>query len=55
MNFSTKLFNELLSKDSDGEENTNICLISGDKLTNDHIKLPCNHSFNYKSLYNEIK
>lgn len=55
MNFSTKLFNELLSKDSDDEENTDLCLISGEKLLPDHICLPCNHSFNYKSLYNEIK
>lgn len=55
MNFSTKLFNELLSKDSDDEENVDICLISGEKLLQDHITLPCNHSFNYKSLYNEVK
>tara|TARA_B110000008_G_C16971302_1_gene564006 strand:+ start:2679 stop:3332 length:654 start_codon:yes stop_codon:yes gene_type:complete len=55
MNISTKLFNELLSKDSDNEENNDVCLISGEKLLPDHICLPCNHSFNYISLYNEVK
>jgi len=60
MNFSTKLFNELLSKDPENEEhineeNINVCLISCEKLLPDHITLPCNHSFNYKSLYNEVK
>ena len=56
MNISTKLFNELLSKDStDNCDNEDICLISGEKLLNDHITLPCNHKFNYIPLYNEVK
>ena len=32
----------------------NICLISKQPLTNNHIKLPCNHTFNYNSLFKEI-
>jgi hypothetical protein len=35
-------------------ENNNICLITKEKLTYNYITLPCNHSFNYLSLYKEI-
>lgn len=54
MNISTKLFNELLSKDSDNEDD-NVCLISGENLEPDHLCLPCNHSFNYFPLFNEVR
>lgn len=56
MNFSTKLFNEMLSKDSENKESEdNTCLITGETLLNNHITLPCNHKFNYIPLYNEVK
>jgi hypothetical protein len=33
----------------------NVCLITNDALTEHHIKLPCNHTFNYVPLYHELK
>ena len=32
----------------------NVCLISNNKLDDNHIKLFCGHTFNYESLYKEI-
>jgi hypothetical protein len=34
---------------------TNICLITGDKLTDHYVELKCGHKFNYIPLYNDIK
>ena len=48
--FST-LLNSYLSK-NDNEQN--VCLISNEELSEDYIKLPCNHSFNYEYIYNEF-
>tara|TARA_Y100000591_G_C21771233_1_gene665686 strand:- start:566 stop:1315 length:750 start_codon:yes stop_codon:yes gene_type:complete len=53
-----KNFNELLLNmlnDTSTQENDNVCLISNEILKDDHVTLFCNHSFNYKSIYNEIK
>ena len=36
------------------ENNDNMCLLSHLPLTTHNITLPCNHSFNYIDLYNEI-
>lgn len=57
MNFSTKLFNEMLAKDSPQNDlnQDNLCLITGEPLSDNHIILPCQHKFNYIPLYNEIK
>ena len=57
MNFSTKLFNEMLAKDSleNDFDQDNLCLITGEPLSDNHITLPCQHKFNYIPLYNEIK
>ena len=33
----------------------NICLITGDKLTDHSVELKCGHKFNYIPLYNDIK
>ena len=52
--FYTELY-KLLDYDSDNESDTNKCLISGETLVDKFIKLPCNHSFNYIPLYNDIK
>lgn len=37
--------------------NTNIelCLISSEPLKSDHVTLECNHKFNYKNIYKEVK
>ena len=45
-----------LSDDNDdiGSENNQQCLLTGEPLELNHITLPCQHSFNYKPLYNEI-
>ena len=52
--FYTELY-KLLDYDSDNESDSNKCLISGEILVDKFIKLPCNHSFNYIPLYNDIK
>jgi hypothetical protein len=33
----------------------NVCLITNNALTDHHITLPCNHTFNYVPLYHEVK
>lgn len=33
----------------------NVCLITNDALTEHHVTLPCNHTFNYVPLYHEVK
>lgn len=53
----TNLFNQLLAKAVSEEseiENEDICFITNEKLEENYIKLPCNHTFNYISLYNEL-
>tara|TARA_B100001142_G_scaffold119904_1_gene121911 strand:+ start:13041 stop:13658 length:618 start_codon:yes stop_codon:yes gene_type:complete len=53
----TNLFNQLLAKAVSEEseiENEDICFITNEKLEENYIKLPCNHTFNYMALYNEI-
>lgn len=32
----------------------NVCLITNNALTEHHVTLPCNHTFNYIPLYNEV-
>ena len=44
----------LLSNDLDMDNDKKYCLISGLELTDGHITLPCKHTFNYLSIYNEI-
>tara|TARA_B100001758_G_scaffold105802_1_gene90681 strand:- start:8248 stop:8937 length:690 start_codon:yes stop_codon:yes gene_type:complete len=53
---STQNFFDSLYADSDvDDDDENVCLITGETLLNDHITLPCNHKFNYESIFNEIK
>jgi len=40
--------------DTDTNADTNICLITKEKLEPNHITLSCNHKFNYVPLYNEV-
>lgn len=53
-----KYFKELLYENINEEqiarESNNTCLISGNNLTNNYIKLVCGHKYNYKELYNEV-
>jgi hypothetical protein len=42
------------AQDNGAEDNIGVCLVSHQKLTKSHIKLPCGHKFNYMPLYNEI-
>ena len=51
--FNKLLLESLFEGDSDDEDDK-ICLITGEKLTKDHIKLICGHKFNYMSIFNEI-
>lgn len=43
-----------LNDDSEQEITDNICLLTNNKLTRNHITLPCGHKFNYIPIYNEI-
>ena len=49
------LFNDLL-KDADNNDNinTNVCLISNEKLETNYITLECGHKYNYMDLYKEV-
>ena len=32
----------------------NLCLITNDKLDNEHVELECGHKFNYDAIYNDV-
>tara|TARA_B100000963_G_scaffold297600_1_gene269100 strand:- start:2463 stop:3359 length:897 start_codon:yes stop_codon:yes gene_type:complete len=49
--FNDELMKLLLEESIDNEET---CLISGDKLEDNFVKLECSHKFNYKDIYNEV-
>ena len=51
--FNELLKNSLENSDSD-DDNEDICLISHEPLSPDHIKLSCSHKFNYKHIYKEV-
>ena len=51
--FNKKLF-EALCTDVENTEEGELCLIDGDKIQEDHIKLACGHKFNYPSIFNEL-
>jgi hypothetical protein len=53
INFQDELY-KLLNEDSDNEDDTNLCQITGLPLTDTHVTLECKHHFNYVPLYNEI-
>jgi hypothetical protein len=43
-----------INKNDGHEDGVGLCLISGQMLGKNHIKLPCGHEFNYVPLYLEI-
>ena len=46
---------ELLATNNVTEpEQSEVCLLTGDKLGPNHVKMPCNHTFNYASLVKEL-
>tara|TARA_B100000073_G_scaffold305655_1_gene274964 strand:+ start:269 stop:955 length:687 start_codon:yes stop_codon:yes gene_type:complete len=47
-------FASLLKKAVSDNSNQKTCLLTHDVLSDNHITLPCDHSFNYKPLYDEI-
>ena len=49
-----EFFDELNSDTINDNTLDNICLITKSELILNSIKLPCNHTFNYLPLYNEI-
>ena len=49
--FNDELMKMLLEEQKNDDET---CLISGSLLDDNHIKLECNHKFNYKHIYNEV-
>ena len=50
------MFFELLNESTHNVENVNkkFCYITNEELNDTSISLPCNHSFNYYPLYEEI-
>ena len=44
----------LSDEDDDNDNYKNTCLITSQPLTEHFITLPCNHTFNYLPIYNEI-
>ena len=50
--FYKSLYESLDNEENENEDN--LCLISGQELTNDFVKLECGHKFNYKPLFTEI-
>ena len=50
--FSKLLYAALEDDNSDAREK---CLITGDNLEHNCIKMTCNHRFNYEAIMNEIK
>ena len=44
-----------LHKENNVNNNSKVCLLTKNELSNFNIKLSCGHSFNYIPLYNEIK
>ena len=52
LNFNDLLMLELDKKDEDQEQD--VCLITNEKLENNHIEFICKHKFNYKPIFNEI-
>ena len=53
INFFDELNNEVDEVD-DNDYDIQMCTISHTPLTYNYIKMPCNHSFNYLPLYNEL-
>jgi sarcosine oxidase delta subunit len=48
-------FLELLDAEFEKEDDhENICLITFEPLTDNHVQLYCGHSFNYEAIYNEV-
>tara|TARA_B100001057_G_C22856205_1_gene952762 strand:+ start:637 stop:1269 length:633 start_codon:yes stop_codon:yes gene_type:complete len=47
---------EMIYEDDDNDDNEEqrTCLISGDKLEKNHIKLSCGHKFNFHNIFNEV-
>lgn len=56
INFSEQLFKMLSEENNEenNEEENNRCLISGDVLMDNYVKLDCGHCFNYDCLFNEV-
>jgi hypothetical protein len=52
----TLLFNKMILNEINKDNSyNNCCLITNEPLKNQHVKLSCNHCFNYKPLFKEIK
>ena len=48
-------FNDLLMLELDKpDEDENVCLITNEKLKDNHIEFICKHKFNYNPIFNEI-
>jgi sarcosine oxidase delta subunit len=49
-------FLELLDAEFENnkDDDENICLITFEPLTDNHVKLYCGHCFNYEAIYNEV-
>lgn len=52
---SIDFYLELSKLDSDDDISDNLCLITGEPLTNRHVKMACGHMFNYVPLFHDIR
>jgi hypothetical protein len=57
IDFFTELYNSLdvVENEQKTSEDDNLCLITCQPLTENHVKMVCGHKFNYIPLYNDIK
>ena len=53
INFSEQLM-KMLTEEIEEDNEEGVCLISGDKLVDNYVKLDCGHTFNYDCLLNEL-
>jgi hypothetical protein len=56
INFYVELYKSLdgLDNDLSCELEKNLCLITNESLTENHVTLECNHKFNYDAIFNDI-
>ena len=45
----------MMSEDQENQKDENVCLITNNLLTDNFVKLNCGHTFNYESIFNEVK
>ena len=55
INFSNELMKLICEDAKEQEDDNNCCLITGEILNENFVRLSCGHKFNYDSIFNELK